>query len=93
MKVTLLLHDKFVYADGAIREMVLRQLPAADAERPHGLEYRLHYGKLGERLIGYDNERDKGNRRHHRDHEGPYPFESVEKLVQDFRNDIERERR
>ena len=92
IKATLLFRDKFVYADGAIREMVLWRLPAADFERPHGLKYRLYYGREGERIIGYDNERGKGDHRHYREREERYAFESVDKLIQDFRNDIEEER-
>jgi len=92
MKATLLFHDKYVYADGEIREMVLWRLPVADSERPHGLKYSLYYGKDGKRIIGYDNERGKGDHRHYGDNEEAYSFESVEKLVQDFQSDVEKER-
>ena len=92
MKATLLFHDKYVYADGEIREMVLWRLPVADSERPHGLKYSLYYGKDGKRFIGYDNERGKGDHRHYGDNEEAYSFESVEKLVQDFQSDVEKER-
>ena len=92
MKARLLFRDKFVYADGAIREMTLWRLPTADSERPHGLKYSLYYGEQGERIVGYDNERGKGDHRHYRDREEKYRFESVEKLVQDFRDDIAEER-
>jgi len=92
VKATLLFHDKYVYADGEIREMVLWRLPVADSERPHGLKYSLYYGKDGKRIIGYDNERGKGDHRHYGDNEEAYSFESVEKLVQDFQSDVEKER-
>ena len=92
MKATLLLHDKFVYADGAIREMVLWSLPKADVERPHGLKYRLYYGKDGICFVRYDNEKGKGDHRHYGDREEPYLFESVESLIQSFQADIDRER-
>ena len=92
MKATLLFHDKYAYADGEIREMVLWRLPVADSERPHGLKYSLYYGKDGKRIIGYDNERGKGDHRHYGDNEEAYSFESVEKLVQDFQSDVEKER-
>ncbi len=92
MKAMLLLHDKYVYADGAIREMVLWKLPKADPERPHGLKYSLYYGIKGERIVGYDNERGKGDHRHHRDGEQRYSFSSIEKLIEDFRRDIDKER-
>lgn len=92
MKATLLLHDKFVYADGAIREMVLWRLPVVDSERPHGLKYRLYYGKNNQRLVGYDNERGKGDHRHYGENEEPYHFKSVEELIKDFKKDIEQAR-
>ena len=92
MNAKLLLHDKYVYADGAIREMVLWKLPKADPERPHGLKYSLYYGIKGERIVGYDNERGKGDHRHYRDREERYSFTSVEKLIEDFRRDIDNER-
>ena len=92
MKAELLFRDKFVYADGAIREMTLWRLPAVDLERPHGLKYSLYYGRDGVRIVGYDNERGKGDHRHYRDKEETYEFESVEKLIQDFSNDVAEER-
>lgn len=84
-----LLEKKARYDDGAIREMVIWQLPSSDSERPHGLKYRLYYGRNGERLVGYDNERGKGDHRHFNGSEMPYDMVSVEKLIQDFLADIE----
>ena len=40
----LLYRQKFLYPDGAIREMVLWQIPRPTKDRPHGLKYRLYYG-------------------------------------------------
>jgi len=90
MAAQLLFKDKYVYADGAIREMVIWKLPDIDSERPHGLKYRLYYGYPGKSLIRYDNERGKGDHRHKNGLEEVYNFISVEKLVQDFKADIER---
>ena len=89
MKAKLLLHDKYVYANGDIREMVLWRPPEADPERPHGLKYSLYYGRDGERIVGYDNERGKGDHRHYLEREEAYSFKSVEQLISDFRSDIE----
>ena len=61
----LIFRDKFIYSDGARREMVIWKLPGADNERPHGLKYSLFYGYRGRRLIGYDNEKGKGDHRHY----------------------------
>jgi hypothetical protein len=86
--------EKFIYADGAIREMVLWQLPEKSAENPHGLKYRLYYGLADATcLVRYDNEIGKGDHRHRGDQEEPYQFEGVETLVADFLEDIEKARR
>ena len=83
-----------MYADGAIREMVLWQLPGKTAEKPYGLKYRLYYGLPdGTCVVRYDNETGKGDHRHREDREEPYQFEDVEALVADFLQDIEKARR
>jgi len=43
----------------------------------------------GNRVIGYDNERGKGDHRHYGDTETPYQFISIEKLLSDFKADVE----
>ncbi|MBF0311610.1 MAG: hypothetical protein HQL56_19025 [Magnetococcales bacterium] len=93
-KARRIVHSKFIYHDGAIREMVLWQLPAVSPERPHGLKYRLYYGLPdGTCLIRYDNETGKGDHRHRMAQEEPYHFQNVESLVHDFLADIETCRR
>jgi hypothetical protein len=44
----------------------------------------------GERIVGYDNERPKGDHRHLGGREEPYTFTTVENLVRDFLADVER---
>jgi hypothetical protein len=56
----------------------------------HSFKYSLYFGRAGERLIGYDNERGKGDHRHYGDREEIYDFVSVEKLMADFGADIAR---
>ena len=90
MPAKLLYRDKYIYSEGAIREMLIWRLPKKDAERPHVLKYRLFYGYPGRSLVRYDNERGKGDHRHYPDREEPYVFVSVEQLVADFRADIKR---
>jgi hypothetical protein len=86
-------YDKSIFPDGAILEMVIWELPQPDAERPHGLKYSLYYGKNGIRIIGYDNEKGKGDHRHYLGIEEAYFFISPQNLVQDFLSDVERHRR
>jgi hypothetical protein len=92
MKAKEIFAKKERLADGAIVEMVIWQLPQADMERPHGLKYRLYYGKDGKRLVGYDNERGKGDHRHIGDQEFPYVFVSERQLIADFLADIKKMR-
>ena len=89
MPATMLFHKKQRYHGGII-EMVIWRLPKADAERPHGLKYRLVYVKNGGRLVGYDNERGKGDHRHIGEEEQVYVFKGVDQLLEDFWNDVKR---
>ena len=87
---SLIFWSKFVYADGAIREMVLWKLPQPTPERPHGFKYRLYYGSAdGRSMVRYDNETGKGDHRHVGGREEGYHFRSVEALVADFLRDID----
>jgi len=88
MKARLLFQDKFIFEDGAIREMIIWQLPKADDERLHRLKYRLYYGFPGRCLIRYDNEKGKGDHYHFGTEELIYGWVSVEKLIADFMRDI-----
>ena len=78
---------KQVYRGGIV-EMVIWKLPEADSERPHGLKYRLVYVRDGERLVGYDNERGKGDHRHYGGREEPYQFTDIDGLLSDFWSDV-----
>ena len=94
MKARLIYREKYIYTDGAIREMVLWQLPKKSADKPHGLKYRLYYGLAdGTCLVRYDNETGKGYHRHSRDKEESYEFKNVETLIADFLSDIAYARR
>ena len=63
-KANLLFESKAIYPDGAIIEMRIWRLPEAEVDRDHGLKYSLYYGRDSQRIIGYDNERGKGDHRH-----------------------------
>ena len=88
---TLIYCDKAVLPDGAIVEMAIWRLPEKTVERPHGLKYSLYYGRDGQRIVGYDNERGKGDHRHYRDSEESYRFTGIDQLVADFLADVEKE--
>lgn len=93
MKAGLIYREKYIYSDGAIREMVLWKLPKKTADRPHGLKYSLYYGLSdGTCVVRYDNETGKGDHKHVGHREEPYQFKDVETLIEDFPGDIARER-
>ena len=94
MSARLLYRGKYIYSDGAIREMVLWQLPHKTPDGPHGLKYRLYYG-LGDgtSLVQFDNESGKGDHKHVGSQEEGYNFIDVETLVVDFLAEIEKARR
>ena len=50
----------------------------------HGYKYRAVYVLDGQRIVGLDNERGKGDHCHMDGNELPYTFTSVEQLVEDF---------
>jgi Family of unknown function (DUF6516) len=54
----------------------------------HTLKYSLYYGKDNKRLVGYDNERGKGDHRHIEGGQERYVFTSVEQLIADFLADV-----
>lgn len=89
MKARRIFYDKALLPEGFILEMVIWQLPEQSKERPHGLKYRLFYGRNGVRMVGYDNERGKGDHKHIVNVEMPYRFTTVEQLVMDFLADVE----
>jgi len=92
MKAQQIFYDKAVLPNGCIVEMTIWQLPNVSTERPHGLKYSLFYGRDGIRLVGYDNERGKGDHKHIRDVETRYKFVSVEKMVADCMADVKNAR-
>lgn len=81
MVAELIFRDNFVFADGAIRDLVIWRLLELDDERPHGLKYSLFHGTPGKSIVRYDNERGKGDHRHYGDIEETYSFSTVEQMI------------
>ena len=70
-------------------ELVVWTVPTPIPPSDHGFKYRLVYVVDGERVVGYDNERGKGDHKHLRGAEVPYLFVDVVNLVADFMADVE----
>ncbi len=91
MQARLIYRNKKRLASGAIVEEVVWKLPHPEPDRPHAYKYRLAYVREGKRIVGYDNERGKGDHRHRRGREECYEFLSLDRLLADFRTDVMRE--
>ncbi len=91
MEARLIYRNKKRLASGAIVEEVVWKLPRPEPDRPHGYKYRLVYACEGRRIVGYDNERGKGDHRHRRGRQERYEFVSLDRLLADFRADVMRE--
>ena len=87
MKARLLVHRKERNKDGHITELKA-WIVSATEHTPHGLKYSVVYIVNGVRVIGYDNERGKGDHRHLAGVEKQYSFISMAQLVIDFNADV-----
>ena len=90
MKAVLAFHDRQVLPDGALVEMTIWEVASPVVGSAHKLKYSLFYGANGKRLVGYDNERGKGDHRHIEDRQERYVFKTVELLMVDFLADVRR---
>lgn len=88
MRAELLLRSKDVLSDGAIVQMVLWLLPEPVPGCTHSYKYRLFYGRDGKRIVGFDNERPKGNHCHLDGIERLYRFTDVDNLIEDFMREM-----
>lgn len=88
MPAILLHRERLDFDDGAVVEMVIWQLPEPIPGSRHRYKYRLYYGRAGKRIVGYDNERGKGDHRHLGNRELAYAFRDVATLVDDFWADV-----
>lgn len=88
MKATLIYEASRTYDDGAIMEIRIWKVPASVPGSDHVFKYRLFYGYPGRRVIGYDNERGKGDHKHLEEREVSYAFESLDKLIDDFLDEV-----
>jgi hypothetical protein len=84
MAAQLITRFKNVNPDGSILELVVWKVDTPVQPTEHGYKYRAVYVLDGQRIVGFDNERGKGDHRHLDGKELPYSFTSVEQLVEDF---------
>jgi hypothetical protein len=90
MNATLLISEKSVDAQGGTLQIVIWKVPQLVSPTMHGFKYRLVYARDGRRIVGFDNERGKGDHMHLGDKELPYQFHSVAQLLEDFAVEVEK---
>jgi hypothetical protein len=93
MPAKLILKDLSVYEGGYIQEMVIWGLEQPVVGSKHLYKYRLFFGVPDHRIVGYDNERPKGDHRHYGMREEPYHFTTIQKLLADFMADVAEQRK
>lgn len=84
MKAELIYRFEQDFDDGAMLRMVIWKVPTPVPPSNHVYKYRLVYLEEGRRVLGFDNERGKGDHRHDGSIESPYPFTDVTTLIRDF---------
>jgi hypothetical protein len=89
MDAVKLISTKRVYDDGLIVQVIVWWLPSPTPPSRHRYKYRLFCGRPGKRLVGFDNERGKGDHRHVQGTESTYLFTTLERLLEDFEATIE----
>ena len=84
MKARLITRFKDVTPEGSVIELVVWRVPEPVPPSGHGFKYRATYAIEGVRVVGFDNERGKGDHCQIQGRERPYIFSSVKQLIEDF---------
>ncbi len=90
MKAELITRFRDIAEDGSGIEMLVWRVPEPVPPSEHGYKYRLVYLEGGQRMVGFDNERGKGDHVHVAGDERPYVFVDVEKLIDDFVSEVKK---
>jgi len=90
MKAVLITRFRDISTDNDGIEMVVWRVPAPVPPTSHGYKYRLVYVVGGKRVIGFDNERGKGDHCHIDDEERAYRFINIDRLIEDFIAEVDK---
>ena len=84
MKAVLITRFKSVAEDGGVMALVVWRVARPAPPTEHGYTYRAVYALDGVHVVGFDNERGKGDHCPLHGRELPYTFTTVDALVEDF---------
>ena len=93
MTATLVTRFKEVTAEGDIVEFVVWRVPNPVDPSRHFYKYRAVYIVDGKRIVGFDNERGKGDHKHVRGRVSLYAFSTVETMIEGFIAEVDAIRR
>ena len=71
--------------------MLVWKVPSPVPPSTHWFKYRLVFVRANQRLVGYDNERGKGDHKHINGRELSYRFVDIDTLMRDFLRDVEKQ--
>lgn len=89
MNARLIIKRRIIFGDRDFAEVVVWEVPAPVPPSEHRFKYRLVYIVRGQRVIGFDNERGRGNHRHDGEVVTEYQFKDVDQLLNDFAEAVE----
>lgn len=84
MQATLIVDFKDITPEGDIIQMRIWRVPQPVPPGAHDFKYSLFYGRADSRIVGFDNERGKGDHCHVDGVERDYRFVDIETLIEDF---------
>jgi hypothetical protein len=90
MATELVHHTKVTDEIGNTLEIKIWKISKPTKDKPHGYRYSLAYIVDGKRVVGYDNGERKGDHRHMGNKQEDYEFTSIDKLFNDFYEDVRR---
>ena len=89
MKAELLLYRRHLLSASELVEIRIWRVPSAVPPRDHEYRYSLVYIREGERILGFDKERGKGDHLHHNGEERLCRFVDVDRPIDDFLEPLE----
>lgn len=90
MEVELLKQHRQRLPNGGLVEMKIWKQPCSVPPCDHAFKYGLVYTLDGKCIVGFDNERGKGDHKHLDGKETAYRFVSIDQLLDDFIAEVER---
>lgn len=85
----LIFYEKRVLSEKDLVEMKIWKVPKSE-DFPEGVRYSFAYIHNKKRILGYDNEREKGHHKHFKDKETKIQFKDPETLLFKFKKEVEK---